>query len=153
MNEAVIVEALRTPIARGKPGVGDLSGLHAAQFSALSINGVIQKADITFDDIQRVYGGCVTQAGEQSGNVTRNAWLSLGENWKTGACTIDTQCGSARAANHLISSLINDKQISVGIACGVECMSRILLGSNVAHGPGFFEPEDWPLDSTQLATP
>jgi len=132
MHEAVIVEAIRTPIARGKPVVGDLSGFHAAQLLALSIRGVIQKAGIDFDDIEQVYGGCVTQAGEQAGNVTRNAWLSMGENWTTGACTIDTQCGSAQAANHLISSLINDKQINVGIACGVESMSRIPLGSNVA---------------------
>jgi acetyl-CoA C-acetyltransferase len=148
MNEAVIVEAVRTPIARGKPGVGDLSGFHATQLLALSMKGVIQKAGIDFEDIEQVYGGCVTQAGEQAGNVTRNAWLSMGVNWTTGACTIDTQCGSAQAANHLISSLINDKQISVGIACGVESMSRIPLGSNVAHGPGFFQPEDWPWDST-----
>jgi acetyl-CoA C-acetyltransferase len=72
----------------------------------------------------------------------------LGGNWSTGACTIDTQCGSAQAANHLISSLINDKQIGIGIACGVESMSRIPLGSNVVHGPGFFQPENWPWDST-----
>lgn len=148
MNEAVIVEAVRTPIARGKPVVGDLNGFHATQLLALSIKGVVEKAGINFDDVEQIYGGCVTQAGEQAGNVTRNAWLSMGKNWTTGACTLDTQCGSAQAANHLISSLINDKQIKMGIACGVESMSRIPLGSNVVHGPGFFQPENWPWDST-----
>jgi len=93
MNEAAIVEAVRTPIARGKPVVGDLSVFHATQLLALSIKGVIQNARIDFDDIEQVYGGCVTQAGEQAGNVSRITWLSLGENWTTGACTIDTQCG------------------------------------------------------------
>ena len=148
MNAAVIVEAVRSPIARGKAGVGELSGFHATKLLALSIRGVIEKAGLTFDDIEQVYGGCVTQAGEQAGNVTRNAWLSMGRNWTTGACTIDTQCGSAQAANHLVSSLIADDQIKIGIACGVESMSRIPLGSNVYHGPGFFQPEDWPWDST-----
>lgn len=148
MNEAVIVETVRTPIARGKPVVGDLNGFHATQLLALSIKGVIEKAGISFNDVEQVYGGCVTQAGEQAGNVTRNAWLSMGKNWTTGAVSVDTQCGSAQAANHLISSLINDKQIKIGIACGVESMSRVPLGSNVVHGPGFFQPENWPWDST-----
>lgn len=148
MREAVIVEAVRTPIARGKAIVGDLNGFHATELLALSLKGVLEKAGVDFADVEQIYGGCVTQAGEQAGNVARNAWLSLGQDYTAGACSIDTQCGSAQAANHLISALINAGQINIGIACGVEAMSRVPMGSNVYNGPGFFQPASWPWDST-----
>lgn len=148
MREAVIVEAVRTPIARGKAIVGDLNGFHATELLALSMKGVLEKAGVDFADVEQIYGGCVTQAGEQAGNVARNAWLSLGQDYTAGACSIDTQCGSAQAANHLISALINAGQINIGIACGVEAMSRVPMGSNVYNGPGFFQPASWPWDST-----
>lgn len=148
MREAVIVEALRTPIARGKPVVGDLHGFHATELLALSMKAVVEKAGIDYKDVEQIYGGCVTQAGEQAGNVARNAWLSMGKDYTAGACTVDTQCGSAQASNHLISSLIKDGQINIGIACGVEAMSRVPMGSNVYNGPGFFQPQSWPWDST-----
>ena len=148
MAEAVIVEALRTPIARGKPIVGELSGLHAATLLAAAYRGVVEKAGLDYADVEQVYAGCVTQAGEQSGNIARNGWLSMGENYSTGCVSVDTQCGSAQAASHLISSLIADGQIDIGIAAGVEAMSRVGLGANVYNGPGFFQPADWPWDST-----
>ena len=78
MREAVIVEALRTPIARGKMGKGELSGFHATQLLGRIQQGVVEKAGIDPAVIEQVVGGCVTQAGEQSGNVARNAWLSRG---------------------------------------------------------------------------
>ena len=148
MPEAVIIEAVRTPIARGKQIVGELSGVHAAELLAMSYKGLIEKSGLDFADIEQVYAGCVTQAGEQSGNVARNAWLSMGKNYSTGAVSVDTQCGSAQAANHLVSALIQAGQINIGIAGGVEAMSRVGLGANVMHGPGFFQTPDWPWDST-----
>ncbi len=148
MAEAVIVEALRTPISRGKPVVGELSGFHATELLAQSMQGVLEKSGLSYDDIEQLIGGCVTQAGEQAGNITRNAWLSLGKNYQAGATTIDTQCGSAQQANHLISSLINGGSINAGIACGVEAMSRVGLGMNVYNGPGYFIPKQWPWDTT-----
>lgn len=148
MPEAVIVEAVRTPIARGKPIVGDLNGFHPAELLALSFKGLLERTGLKPEDIEQVYGGCVTQAGEQAGNVARNAWLSMGENYSTGCSTIDTQCGSAQAANHLVSALISDGSINIGIAAGVEGMSRVGLGANVYNGPGFFQPTAWPWDST-----
>ncbi len=69
------------------------------------------------------------------------------ENYTTGASTLDTQCGSAQAANHMIAALIAAGQIKVGIAGGVESMSRVGLGANVVNGPGFFRPNNWPWDS------
>ncbi len=148
MAEAVIVEALRTPIARGKPVVGDLHGFHAAELLALSMKAVVEKAGLEYNDIEQLMGGCVTQAGEQAGNITRHAWLSMGNTWEGGATTLDAQCGSAQQANHLISWLVRGGSINIGIACGVEAMSRVGLGMNVYNGPGFFLPKNWPWDST-----
>lgn len=148
MREAVIVEAVRTPIARGRAVVGDLNGFHATELLALSMKGLVEKAGIEYADVEQILGGCVTQAGEQAGNVARNAWLSLGKDYTAGACTVDTQCGSAQASNHMISALINAGQINIGIACGVEAMSRVPMGANVYNGPGYFQPASWPWDST-----
>lgn len=148
MPEAVIVEAVRTPIARGKQVVGELSGVHAVELLAMSYRGLLEKAGLDYTDIEQVISGCVTQAGEQSNNIARNAWLCMGESFSTGASSIDTQCGSAQAANHLVSALVAAGQISIGIAGGVESMSRVGLGANAYNGPGFFQPEGWPWDST-----
>ena len=148
MREAVIVEALRSPIARGKMGKGELSGFHPAQLLATLFYGVVEKAGIDPKDVEQVVGGCVTQAGEQAGNVARNAWLSRGGGWHTGGTTVDTQCGSGQQANHIVSAFVKTGSIDAGIAGGVEVMSHVGLGTNVINGPGFFQPTDWPWDST-----
>ena len=148
MREAVIVEALRTPIARGKAIKGSLSAFHPAHLLAKVQEAVVTRAGLDPAEVEQIIGGCVTQAGEQAGNLARNAWLSRGKGWRTGGTTIDTQCGSGQQANHLISALVKTGSIDVGIACGVEVMSHVGLGANVINGPGFFVPADWPWDST-----
>ena len=135
MPEAVIVEAVRTPIARGKQIAGELSGVHAAELLAMSYRGLIERSGLDYSDIEQIVSGCVTQAGEQSNNIARNAWLSMGKNYSTGAASLDTQCGSAQAANHMISALVSSGQINIGIAGGVEAMSRVGLGANAYNGP------------------
>ena len=147
MKEAVIIEAVRTPIGRGKPVVGDLHGFHAAELLALCYRELIGRTGLEYSDIEYLAGGCVTQAGEQSSNITRTAWLSMGEDYTVGGTTLDTQCGSAQAANHMVSAMIRSGSFDVGIACGVEAMSRVRMGSNVMNGPGFYQPENWPWDS------
>ena len=148
MPEAVIVDAVRTPIGRGKAIAGELSGLHAATLLAKTYQALVERNGLAYEDIEQVYAGCVTQAGEQSSNIARNAWLSMGKNYSTGAVSVDTQCGSAQAANHLLSALVQSGQINMGIAAGVEAMSRVGLGANCYNGPGFFQTADWPWDST-----
>jgi acetyl-CoA C-acetyltransferase len=147
MRDAVIVEAVRTPIAKGKPITGWLNGFHATQLLALSLKGVLDRTGIEMDAVDQIIGGCVTQAGEQSCNVVRNAWLSIGETFKVGATTVDAQCGSGQQANHMVSAFIKAGSFDVGIACGVESMSRVSLGANVINGPGYFQPADWPWDT------
>jgi acetyl-CoA C-acetyltransferase len=141
--EAVIVGAVRTPIGKKN---GALSGLHAAQILGAAQVEVIKRAGIEPSLVEQVIGGCVSQAGEQALNVTRTSWLAAGLPYETAATTVDTQCGSAQQANHLIAGLIEAGAIDVGMACGIEAMSRVGLGSNVINGPGSFIPPGWTLD-------
>ncbi len=146
MAEAVIVEAARTPIGKRN---GWLAGLHPAQLLAVAQTEVVKRAGIEPAMVEQIVAGCVTQAGEQGANVARNAWLGAGCPYEVAATTVDCQCGSGQQANHLIAGLIAAGAIEVGIACGVEAMSRVPLGANVLNGPGHFQPPDWPWDSAQ----
>ena len=143
MGTAVIVETVRTPI--GRRG-GALSGLHAAEILGAAQSAVLERAAVDPAAVEQVAGGCVTQAGEQSNNVTRTAWLHAGLPYQAGALTLDAQCGSAQHAVHLIAGLIAADAISVGIGCGVEAMSRVPLRSNVGTGVGAPRPDSWDLD-------
>ncbi len=146
MPSPVIIEAVRTPIGKRK---GWLAGLHPATLLGAAQKEVIRRAGVEPSLVEQIVGGCVTQAGEQAANVTRNAWLSTGYPYEVAATTIDCQCGSGQQANHFIAALIAAGAIDVGIACGVEAMSRVGLGANVFNGPGFFQPEEWPWDNAQ----
>ena len=143
MAQPVIVEAVRTPIGKRN---GQLSGLHAAEILAVPQVEVIKRAGIDPIEVEQIVGGCVTQAGEQASNITRTAWLSTGLPYEVAATTIDCQCGSAQQANHFISNLIAAGAIDVGIACGVEAMSRVGLGANAMNGPGRSRPAEFPWD-------
>ena len=132
-NKPVIVEAVRTPIGKRN---GWLSGLHPAEILAQAQIGVLEKAGVEPKELEQIVGGCVTQAGEQGSNVTRNAWLSLGHTPEVACTTVDCQCGSGQQANNFIAGLIEIGAIDVGIGCGVEAMSRVGLGANVMNGPG-----------------
>jgi acetyl-CoA C-acetyltransferase len=149
MREAVIVEAVRSPIARGKMIKGDLSGMHTARLFSRIQRAVCERAGVPPADVEQLIGGCVTQAGEQSNNIARQSWLSEGDDWTCGGTTIDTQCGSGQQANSLINALVKGGSIDVGIACGIEMMSHVGLGANVINGPGYFMPENWPWDAPQ----
>jgi acetyl-CoA C-acetyltransferase len=133
---------VRTPIGRRN---GWLSGLHAAEVLGAAQRAVVERSGIDPELVEQVIGGCVTQAGEQSNSVTRTAWLHAGLPWQTGATTIDAQCGSAQQANHLIAGLIATGAIDVGVACGVEAMSRVPLGANRGD-TGSPRPDAWDID-------
>jgi len=139
----VIVAAARTPI--GKRG-GWLAGLKAVELLRHVQLEVIARAGIEPDQVEQIIGGCVTQSGEQSLNVTRNAWLSTGHDPGVGCSTVDVSCGSAQQANHLVSALIAADALDVGIACGVESMSRVPMGTNLYQGPGHYKTADYPWD-------
>jgi acetyl-CoA C-acetyltransferase len=143
VGTAVIVEAVRTPI--GKRG-GALAGLHAAEILGSAQTALVDRAGIEPGLVEQVAGGCVTQAGEQSSNITRTAWLHAGLPYQTGCQTVDAQCGSAQQAAHLIAGLIAAGAIEAGIACGVEAMSRVPLGANRSTDCGTPRPASWDID-------
>ena len=133
MGNPVIVEATRSPIGKRN---GWLSGLHATELLGAAQKALVEKAGIDAGDVEQVIGGCVTQYGEQSNNITRVAWLAAGLPEHVGATTVDCQCGSGQQANHLIAGLIAAGAIDIGIACGVEAMSRVGLGANAGPDRG-----------------
>ncbi|WP_406281875.1 steroid 3-ketoacyl-CoA thiolase [Embleya sp. NBC_00896] len=142
MAEPVIVEAVRTPV--GKRG-GGLSTLHPADLLGLTYRELIERAGVKPDIVEQVIGGCVTQRGEQSANITRTAWLAAGLPYDVAATTVDSACGSSQQANHLVAGLIAGGVIDVGIACGVESTSRVPPGSATA-GAGSPYPPSWDID-------
>ena len=149
MGNPVIVDATRSPI--GKRG-GWLSGLHATELLGAVQKALVDKAGIDAASVEQVIGGCVTQYGEQSNNVTRVAWLTAGLPEAVGATTVDCQCGSAQQANHLIAGLIAAGAIDVGIACGIEAMSRVGLGANAGPDRAKIRAESWDLDMSDQFT-
>jgi acetyl-CoA C-acetyltransferase len=143
VGNPVVVEAVRTPIGRRN---GWLSGLHAAQVLGAAQAGLVRRTGVDAALVEQVVGGCVTQAGEQSNNITRTAWLHEGLPQQTGCTTVDAQCGSAQQAAHLVAGLIASGAVDVGVACGVESMSRVPLRANVGADAGMPRPDDWDID-------
>ena len=137
MSNVVIVDAVRTPI--GKRG-GGLSTMHPAEVLSQVQRSIIDRTGIDPAEVEQVVGGCVSQVGEQSFNVTRTAWLAAGLPKSTAATTVDTQCGSSQQATNLATSLIGSGAVDVAIACGVEVMSRIPIGANSSKKLGLGGP-------------
>jgi acetyl-CoA C-acetyltransferase len=143
MGTPVIVEAVRTPLGKRN---GWLAGVHPAALLGFAQAEVLRRAGVDPELVDQVVGGCVTQAGEQSNDMVRRAWLYAGLPQRTGATAIDAQCGSGQQSAHLVHDMVAAGTIDVGIACGVESMSRIPLGANVPPGLGDPRPDDWSID-------
>ncbi|MGA2519955.1 MAG: steroid 3-ketoacyl-CoA thiolase [Acidimicrobiales bacterium] len=144
MSQPVIVEAVRTPIGKRN---GALSGVHPAELLGATQVELIKRSGIDPAEVEQIFGGCVTQAGEQSFNITRTAWLSQGLPFEVAATTIDCQCGSSQQANHIVAGLVSSGAVDVAVACGVEAMSRVGLGANVVGAPGRPIPPGFPWDT------
>src|ERR1700720_2395494 len=138
MREVVIVEAVRTPIGRRN---GKLKDLHPVVLGSLVLKEIIKRAGIKPESVDDVVFGCVTQAGEQSLNIGRSAWLTAGFPFTTPATTVDRQCGSSQQAIHFAANLIQSGVCDITIAGGVESMSRVPMGSNAVSPGTPFPPE------------
>ncbi|MFD4196394.1 thiolase family protein, partial [Amycolatopsis thermoflava] len=138
MTSAVIVDAVRTASGKGKPG-GQLSGFHPAELLSQVLKTLVDRTGIDPGLIDDVIGGCVSQAGEQSINVTRSAVLGAGFPERVPATTIDRQCGSSQQAAHFAAQGVLSGAYDVAIACGVELMSRVPMGF-AAQGKNPFGP-------------
>jgi acetyl-CoA C-acetyltransferase len=131
MQEVFIVEAVRSPIGRRK---GGLAGLHPADLLGAVQKAAVDRANVDPKEIGQIVGGCVSQVGEQTFNIARTAWLAQGLPLEVAATTIDSQCGSSQQATSLAAGLIGAGIEDLVLACGVEMMTRIPLGSNMAGG-------------------
>src|SRR3954453_17570394 len=127
-HEAVIVGGVRTPF--GKRG-GQLSGWHPVELLSFTLKGLIQQTGVDAAEIEDVIAGCVDQVGEQALNVGRNAWLDVGLPESTPATTVDRQCGSGLQALQFAAQGVMAGGYDLVVACGVESMTRVPLGSNV----------------------
>src|SRR3954465_4558174 len=170
MRDAVICAAVRTPV--GKRG-GGLSGVHAVDLSAHVLDALVERSGVDPGVVEDVFWGCVSQVGEQTFNVSRNAALAAGWPESVPGTTIDRQCGSSQQAVAFAAATVISGQADVVVAGGVESMSRVPMGSTysvegtgVPLGPRFLEryggvfpnqgvgaemiAERWGLSRTQL---
>ena len=133
---AVIVDAVRTPSGRGKPG-GALSGIHPVDLAAHVLRATLERNGLESSQIDDVLLGCVSQVGEQTMNIARQAVLAAGFDERVPATTIDRQCGSSQQAAHFAAQGVIAGQYDIVIAGGVESMSRVPLGiaASVAGSP------------------
>ncbi len=136
-SDVVIIEAVRTPIGRRN---GGLSTVHPADLLGLVQREVLARADVDPAAVGQVTTGCVSQVGEQSFDIGRTAWLAAGLPESVAATTVDTQCGSSQQAVNLATALIRAGVVDVAVACGVESMSRIPIGSNSSKKLGLGVP-------------
>ena len=134
-REAVIVDCARSAFGKRK---GALAGWHPSDLLGLVLRTMVDRNDFDPALIDDVVGGCVTQAGEQGCNVTRNAWVAAGLPWSVPATTVDRQCGSSQQAAHFVAQGVIAGAYDIGIACGVESMTRAPMSSNARGGIGPF---------------
>jgi hypothetical protein len=124
MRDAVIVDAVRTPIGKGKPG-GALHDTHPVELLAHTLRALVDRTGIDPATIDDVIGGAVDQVGEQAMNTTRWAALTAGLPESVPATTVDRQCGSSQQAAHFAAQGVIAGAYDLVIACGVESMSRV----------------------------
>ncbi|MBF6136358.1 thiolase family protein [Nocardia otitidiscaviarum] len=138
MTSAVIVDAVRTPSGKGKPG-GGLSDIAPATLLAGVLESLVERTGIDPALIDDVIGGCVTQSGEQAGNISRIALLAAEFPESVPATTVDRQCGSSQQAAHFAAQGVLAGAYDIAIACGVESMSRVRMFSNT-QGADIYAP-------------
>ena len=132
-REAVIVEAVRTAVGRRN---GRLKDWHPVDLLAQTLSALVERTGIDPGLVDDVIIGCVSQVGEQSLNVGRNAVLAAGFPETVPGTTVDRQCGSSQQAIHFAAQGVISGAYDIAIAGGVESMTRIPMGASYAQGPG-----------------
>ncbi len=128
MDDVVIIEAVRSPMGKGKPG-GALSGLHSVELLGQVIKALMARVDVDPSEVDDVVAGCVSQMADQAGNPARWAWLAAGLPETVPGTTVDRRCGSSQQAIHFAAQGVMAGAYDIVVAAGVESMSRIPLGS------------------------
>jgi acetyl-CoA acyltransferase len=145
MAEAVIVEAVRSPVGKRN---GGLSGVHPGELSAQVLNGLAERAGIDPEIVDDVIWGCVMQAGEQALDIARTAVLAAGWPESVPGVTVDRQCGSSQQSVHFAAAGVVAGHYDVVVAGGVESMSRTPMGASLSNG-GHPYPEAFRARYTQ----
>jgi acetyl-CoA acyltransferase len=128
MREAVIIEAVRTPIGKRN---GSLKDTHPVDLLAAVLKEVVERSGVDPERIEDNITGCVSQAGEQTFNIARNGWLAAGLPEEVPATTIDRQCGSSQQSIHFAAQGVMAGQYDLVVASGVENMTRVPMGSSM----------------------
>ena len=131
MQDVVIVEAGRSPVGKRN---GSLAGAHPADVLGPVMMEVVKRAGVSSSDVGQVVGGCINKVGAQAMNITRTAWLSHGGAEEVACTTVDAQCGSSQHAVNTAHALIASGAEDVVMACGVEAMSILPIGSDAYAG-------------------
>ena len=134
MREAVIVEAVRTPVGKKE---GKLAGWHPVDLLAEVLRAAVERTGLDPRQVDDHITGCVSQTGEQAINIARNAWLAAGLPEEVPAVTIDRQCGSSQQSAHFAAQGVISGAYELVIASGVESMTRVPMGITAQQGPGF----------------
>src|SRR6266480_7702062 len=137
-REPVIIDVVRTAFGKRK---GALSGWHPTDLLGFALKSLLDRTGVDPERVDDVVGGCITQAGEQGCNVTRNAWVAGGLPWHVPATSVDRQCGSSQQAAHFVAQGVIAGAYDIAIACGVESMTRAPMSSNARGGTGPFSQE------------
>jgi len=127
-REVVIVDAVRTPVGKGHPEKGYYKDTHANELLGACYTALLERTGVDPTAVEDVVGGCVFQYGEQTYNVTRNAWLQAGLPVEVPAATVDRQCGSAQQAVNFAAALIGCGAVELALGCGVEHMGHVPMG-------------------------
>jgi acetyl-CoA acyltransferase len=130
MSDAVIVAAVRTPVGKRN---GGLSGVNPVDLSAHVLNALAERAGVSPEVVDDVIWGCVSQVGEQTFDIARNAVLSAGWPQSVPGVTVDRQCGSSQQSVHFAAAGLVSGQYDVVVAGGVESMSRVPMGSSIGQ--------------------
>jgi len=136
-REPVIVDTLRTTFGKRN---GALAHWHPVDLLAFALGELVRRTGVDPGRVDDVIAGCVTQVGEQSTNLARNAWVAAGLPQEVPGTTVDRQCGSSQQAVHFAAAGVAAGHYDLAIACGAESMSRVPLASNARGGTGPFPP-------------
>jgi len=137
-QEPVIVDVVRTAFGKRK---GALGTWHPTDLLGFTLKTLLERTGVDPERVDDVVGGCITQAGEQGCNVTRNGWVAAGLPWTVPATTVDRQCGSSQQALHFAAAGVKAGHYDIAIACGVESMTRAPMASNAQGGEGPFSKD------------
>jgi acetyl-CoA C-acetyltransferase len=136
MNKAYVIDAARTPRGRGKLGKGALSAIHPQELFAQVLNALRDRASFNVEDVDDVIVGCVSQAGEQGANLSRNAVLSAGWPEHISAVILNRFCGSGLQSINFGAMGVASGAMDLVVAGGVESMSRVPMGSDGGGADG-----------------